>query len=159
MNHLFKSKMSFSKNKGHWNFVWMKKYLRTLAITLLLFNGVNALYGGWFLITDPTGGKLQMPLSYLEHSFFNNYLIPGIILFITNGISSILIAALVIAKKKYAPLLIIVQGSILVGWIVIQIILLQTFYYLQLVLGFIGLLLMLCGYLLAMRNKSFHSVV
>lgn len=135
----------------------MKKALTISAILLLLLNGINAVYGGWLLMIDPSGGKLQLPLDYLEHSFFNNYLIPGIILFVMNGISSICIAALVIAKYKYAPLLILLQGIVLVGWIAIQILLLQKFYYLQLILGMIGLCMMFCGYFLA-RNKNLHYV-
>ncbi len=135
----------------------MKKTLTIIALFLLLLNGVNALYGGWLLIIDPSGGKLQLPLEYLENSFFNNYLIPGIILFVMNGISSICIAVLVIAKYKYAPLLILLQGIILAGWIIMQILLLQKYYFLQLILGLIGLCIMLCGYLLA-RKKDLHYV-
>lgn len=125
-----------------------------MAITLLLFNGINALYGGWFLMTDPTGGKLQMPVSYLQHSFFKDYFIPGLILFIANGLLSITVAVIVMARKKYAPLLIMFQGAVLVVWIIAQVILLQTFYYLQLVLGIVGIVIFLCGYFLSKRSDK-----
>jgi hypothetical protein len=66
----------------------MKTIVQVICFVLLLVNGLGALYGGFLLMVDPSGSKMQMPLSYLEHSPFSNYLIPGIILFIVNGLFS-----------------------------------------------------------------------
>lgn len=78
--------------------------LHVAAIALLLFNGIGALYGGWQLATDPTGGSMQMPLSYLQYSPFETYLIPGIVLFIANGIGSLVVLGLMAARSPYYPL-------------------------------------------------------
>jgi hypothetical protein len=59
----------------------MHRIFRFFAIILLFFNAVSALYGGWLLISDPSGKSLELPLYWLDHSPFENYLTPGIILF------------------------------------------------------------------------------
>jgi hypothetical protein len=106
----------------------MKTVVKIAALLLLVVNGTGALYGGLHMIADPSGAGLQMPLSFLEHSPFQSYLIPGIILFIVNGILSFAaIAALILKARNYAWF-IIIQGVILTGWITVQVILLRLFY-------------------------------
>jgi len=46
----------------------MHHIFRIIAIILLLFNAISALFGGWGLISDPSGETLEMPLRFLEHS-------------------------------------------------------------------------------------------
>ena len=124
----------------------MKIFTRILVALLLLFNGIGALYGSFSLISDPTGAKLQLPLSYLVPTPFNNYLIPGIILLCVNGFFSFLTLAFLLAKHRRAPELVIVQGILLSGWIIVQIILLQMFYIpLHGTFLSVGILLIFCG--------------
>jgi hypothetical protein len=106
----------------------MKTVILVICVILLLINGIGALFGGFQLFTDPTGSKLQMPLSFLENSPFNDYLIPGIILFIVNGIFSFLALAMLILKKTRAHWFVLTQGVLLSGWILMQILMLRTFY-------------------------------
>jgi hypothetical protein len=62
------------------------KTARNMLISLLLFLGLSAMGGGYFLIISPSGKLLGgLPLSILEHSPFPNFLIPGIILFLILG--------------------------------------------------------------------------
>jgi hypothetical protein len=106
----------------------MKTIVKISAIFLLFVNGIGAIYGGFQLITDPTGFTMQMPLSFLVNSPFNDYLIPGIILFIVNGIFSFVsITAIFLGTKKY-PWFILIQGILLSGWIFVQLIMLRMFY-------------------------------
>ena len=105
----------------------MKSTFRTIAIILLLFTGISAIGGGIGLIFNPTGGPLEMPLSILEHSPFDNFLIPGIILLVMNGLLSILFAILVIWRVRSSSWLVIIQGCILLGWLIIQIAMIQGY--------------------------------
>ena len=57
-----------------------------VLILLLLFLGISAIYGGYNLIVDPSGGQLQMPLGWIESTPFQNYFIPGLILFTVLGV-------------------------------------------------------------------------
>jgi hypothetical protein len=61
-------------------------YSLYILMALILFQGISGLFGGIALIIDPTGELLQMPLSMLDGSPFDTFLIPGIILFLILGI-------------------------------------------------------------------------
>ena len=126
----------------------MKTYLKPLAATLLLVNGLGALYGGWNLTAHPDGSSLKMPLSILEFSPFRDFLIPGIILFVTNGIFSLYVLWRLILHDKRYPWLVAGQGAILFGWIVIQVMMVLGIAPLHIIFGGIGLVLILCGLLL-----------
>ena len=119
--------------------------LHLVAIALLLLNGVGALYGGWQLATDPTGSSMQMPLSYLEHSPFDTYLIPGIVLLMANGAGSLVVLGLMLARSPYYPQGVIAEGFILGGWISIQMLMLQTANPLQLTFTTVAVLLIASG--------------
>ena len=106
----------------------MKSAVRIISILLLLINGTGAIYGGFLLMADPTGSRLQMPLSFLDRSPFNDYLIPGIVLFIVNGIFSFVALVTMFLKKAPSHLFILAQGILLSGWIILQILFLRTFY-------------------------------
>lgn len=124
----------------------MKKIVRIIAVLMLLFNGIGALYGGMSLITDPTGDRLKLSGSFLEHTPFDSYLIPGIILFCVNGIFSFVALASVLFKLKKEAIFVLAQGILLSGWIIVQIILIQYFYApLQGTLLAVGIILTLCG--------------
>ncbi len=70
--------------------------VRNIYLSLLAFLGLSAIGGGGALIISPSGKLLGgLPLSILERSPFNDFLFPGIILFIVLGIiPSLLIFAL-----------------------------------------------------------------
>jgi hypothetical protein len=117
-----------------------------VSLLLLSINGLGALYGGISLIADPTGGSMQMPLSYLEHSPFSSYLIPGIVLLLVNGCLSIGAIILLLIKHARAQWLVMAQGVLLSGWIVVQMLMLRMFYPpLHLTFLLMGLCLLGCG--------------
>ncbi len=70
--------------------------VRNIYLSLLAFLWLSAIGGGGALIISPTGKLLGgLPLSILERSPFNDFLVPGIILFVVLGIiPSLLIFAL-----------------------------------------------------------------
>lgn len=72
--------------------------MRNVLIILLAFLGLGAIFGGGALVVSPTGELLGMPLSLLEHSPFNNYLIPGIILFSILGMAPCLLIFALLKK-------------------------------------------------------------
>ncbi len=60
---------------------------RNIHLTLLGFLGLSSIGGGTLLIISPSGKLLgDIPLSLLKNSPFNNFLIPGIILFVILGL-------------------------------------------------------------------------
>jgi len=65
---------------------------------------LSAIGGGLVLIIAPNGKLMGMPLSLLEKSPFDSFLIPGIILFTVLGIAPVLLARALFKKidSKFA---------------------------------------------------------
>ena len=61
-----------------------------VLLLLLIFLGISGGGGGIALIVKPDGSIMQMPVSVLKGSFFTDFLIPGIILFLILGIFPLL---------------------------------------------------------------------
>lgn len=132
----------------------MKLLLHILAYILLFFNGVGALFGGWNLMIHPDGSSLQLSLDWLKHTPFPDYLIPGIILFIANGLFSIFVFIAIVLKLRNYYWLVMVQGAILAGWIVIQMALIRTIDFLHVLFGSIGIALFIVGWMLLQYNRQ-----
>lgn len=132
------------------------KVYRILAISLLFFLGFWALLGSSALLADPTGTLLQIPLEYLKDTSFEDYLIPAIVLLLTIGISSIVIATTVIRKIKNYPFFIMIQGTLLLFWLTAQLLLNIDFYtpYLHLPFYLIGILLLSLGFIIREENSQ-----
>ena len=124
----------------------MKRSLKFLTTFLLLFNACGALYGGYNLIKYPDGSSVGLSLTLLKHSVFDNYLIPGIILFVCNGLYGIVVSVAVLFNISKNGILVIFQGCILSGWIVIQLMLIRTFSPFHIVLGITGISLIILGF-------------
>jgi hypothetical protein len=64
------------------------------------FLGLGAIGGGGALIISPSGDLLKMPVSLLEKSLFNNFLVPGIILFAILGFVPIMLIITLIKRTE-----------------------------------------------------------
>ena len=122
--------------------------LKKASIILLFFTGINAIIAGTLFMIDPTGSKMGMSTAYLSNAPFANFLIPGITLFVVNGLMNVLTAILSIKNYKHFPNLIILQGLLLSGWIIMQVIWVRDFNGLHFTMLFIGLVLIILGLLL-----------
>ena len=71
-----------------------------VLLFLLLFLSLGALFGGAMLVLDPSGGLLQIPVTILENSPFNNFLIPGLILFTILGVFPALISVSLLKQPQ-----------------------------------------------------------
>ncbi|MGB4843039.1 MAG: hypothetical protein WBP16_01100 [Ferruginibacter sp.] len=126
----------------------MNRFLLILASILLLFNGIGAVYGGWNLIIHPDGSSIQLPMHWLKHTPFKNYFIPGIVLFTVNGLFSFFVFILLLLNNRYKGRLVMIEGILLTGWILVQVLLLQTIYFLHIILAVVGMGLIAVGILL-----------
>lgn len=128
-----------------------------LLCALHLFLGINASYGGILLMLKPDGSLLGMNKDWLNDSPFNNYFIPGILLFTFLGVCSILIFiglikkvkwrwtnSLNIYKDRYWAWTFSIYSSIIsISWITIQLIMTQYFWIQPLII-FIGIGILIC---------------
>jgi len=94
-----------------------------------------------------------LPIKWLQHTPFPDYLVPGIILFVGNGLFSVFVFLSTILTLRGYPWLIMIQGAILTGWIVIQIALIRTIDFLHILFGSIGIVLFIVGRMLLQYNR------
>ena len=122
-----------------------QKILKSFAVGLLTLNTIGALTAGWSFMAEPSGSGLQMPVDQLEHSPFEDYFIPGLILFLVNGVYGLLVLWSVIFTSPFSPKLMIFQGILLGGWILVQMVLLRTLHPFQMAFLGIALFFLLFG--------------
>ncbi len=77
------------------------KKTRNILLILLGFLALGALGGGVVLIISPTGELIGIPLTELKNSPFNNFLIPGIILFSVLGFIPLMLIFALLKKPEY----------------------------------------------------------
>lgn len=130
----------------------MKTGVKLILVSLLLFNGIGVLIGGWNLMLHPDGSSIELSTLWLKHTPFKNFFIPGVVLFAVNGVFSILCLVLLIFKYRHIALLTIIQGVILLGWIVVQALMMRTVYWLHIVCSIVAVLMLACGYWMHMRS-------
>jgi hypothetical protein len=100
------------------------------------------------MILDPSGRMLHMPLSLLAHSPFRDFLIPGIILLVTNGLVVIVVMAAAVRRVAGYGNLVAAQGVVIAGWITVEVIFLRTVVWAHYVYWAVGLILIVCGVVL-----------
>ena len=130
------------------------KVVRIISIALLLFLGIGAIYGGYSLISDPTGYNIKLPFDWIKGTIFKNYFIPGLVLFVMNGLMGLTTAFVTIFRWKYYAGFVLLQGITVVLWIVVQWFVIQHFFWLQFVFFGIGVILMIFGILLEFRISN-----
>ena len=107
-----------------------------------LFLGITALGSGAVMLIDPSGATMGLELHWLETTPFQDFRIPGIILFSVLGIGSLVVLYAITTYHLWALSATIGLGTALIGWIVTQVILLQEFHVLQVIYGLLGLVLL-----------------
>lgn len=132
----------------------MKTLLNIICLLLTFFNSVQAIYEGINFITAPDGSGMGLTVQLLEHSPFKNFVIPGLILLISIGLSGLIVAAALLMQLKDYYWYIIIQGFIVMVWIAVQIFMLQRISPLHFIIASVGLLLCIGGVWL--RNLELH---
>ncbi len=123
----------------------MKILVKSILIALLAMNAVTATYGGLNLMFLPHGSGLGLPLDLLANTPFDSYFLPGLILLLSNGISSFFIGWLFITHSRHSYWMVNAQGFMLVTYIVIQVMMIDMIVPLHLICGGAGLLMILLG--------------
>lgn len=126
----------------------------TMLGFLQAFIGLGAVTGGLGLVLGPDGSNLGMPLSLLEHSPFDSFLIPGLVLLMVNGMGSL--AGSVSSFRlffSYAAEIALALGAFLIAWIIVQVYWIQSFHWLHALYLCLGIVEVILGWLLrrAMR--------
>ncbi len=102
------------------------------------FVGIGALVGGGAAILDPFN-PLGAPLDMLKYSPFDNFLIPGLILFLIIGIGSIISGVMALLKSNYQGYYSSVSSWALMIWIAVQCLMLKAIVFAHVFFFLIGL--------------------
>lgn len=149
----------------------MKKWPPALyfLLFLLFFVSANALAAGWAMISHPDGSALQIPEERLSRTPFSNYFLPGIILFLFNGV----LPALTIYglwqrpawrwvnvfnlyhDRHWSWTYALFCGVILIVWTTVQMFMID-FFWLQPAFVFVGLLIIIFS--LLPRVQEFYVI-
>jgi hypothetical protein len=121
---------------------------------LQAFIGLSALAGGFMFIKDPSGAALDMSVSMLEGSIFTDFLVPGLFLFLVNGLGSLIGAGLTFTRNRSAGLAAIALGIILVAWILIQISIIRSILLIHGLYIVLGLAELMLGLLVNRSQKK-----
>ncbi len=118
----------------------MKKALFLCQYIIQLFVGLSATVSGALLIAAPSGELIQAPKTMLAGSPFGNFLLPGIILFVINGLGQLVAALMTFQKKPFAGLTGAAFGLALMIWIFVQVNMIGGGHVLQYGYFFLGVL-------------------
>lgn len=119
---------------------------------MLLFLGITAIVGAVPMIRDASGEPWQMPQNMLRHSPFHSYLLPGVILLISNGVPSFAVLFMALRRSVRYGLWIALQGFVLAGWIGVEVLMLRFVMWPHYLYWAVALVLILCG--LALRAEE-----
>ena len=125
--------------------------MRKLLILILFFLGATAVVGGIQLIR--TNG-MGMPQEWLATTPFSSFLIPGLILSIIVGGTSLLAILLLIRHHKYGLETSAIAGFGVQIWIFTQIYMLHHASFLQIVYFTTGILILILTILLLRKRSS-----
>jgi hypothetical protein len=115
------------------------KVVYGLLFVLHGFVGFGALAGGLAAITNPEE-PLGVPIEILKNSPFENFLIPGVILFTIIGLGNIFSSLMMCFKSKYQGYISSFFSWALVIWIIVQCLMINDVAALHVIFFTIGLI-------------------
>ena len=140
------------------------KVFRALLLTVSLFVGIGAFFGGVCMLIKPDGSLvfLDEMLPYFQvlpfaEVLFQDYVFSGIMLIIINGVSNALASVLILRNKRSGYVLGTIFGLTLMFWITIQFVIFP-FFIIDLVYFLFGVFQMIFGYVaLVSYNQVYFS--
>lgn len=129
--------------------------MKKLLIFLHAFVGIGALFGGSGAILNPDA-PMGITVDVLKNSPFSNFLIPGIILLIVIGFGNIFAAAVLHLDYQYSIYISHLMGLALVGWIVVQCVMMRAINPLHIIYFIIGGIEILLSLRLIMNKRKYY---
>lgn len=120
--------------------------MRLLLVLLLSFITLSAVVSGMMMLCYPDGSFLGLSLTLLKDTVFQSFAIPGIILAVAVGGTSLIAVVLNVLAHPMRYNWAIAAAVVLAGWIIVQITLIHTLHWLQLVYLFLALMLLLLSW-------------
>ena len=113
--------------------------MRVLLIVLQAFLAVSAMPAGLMLMWAPDGHLIQLPLAVLTNAPFTDFFWPGVLLFTVLGMGHAVGLVLTWQRAPLSDGAALVLGSGTVIWIVVQVIMTEPLFWIQGLIGGLGL--------------------
>ena len=126
---------------------------RGLVIALALFSAVSAIGGGIELVVWRAGNG-YFPLALLDHTPFASFLVPGLMLAIVVGGTSLASALTALRRSRAAVDITILAGAALTLWILAEVAMMRGVHWLHAVFGALGVTILVLGVHAALRSRS-----
>lgn len=137
-----------------------ERNLFRILFILHLFIGVGACFGGIPVIIDPSGEPMGISPEILKNAPFDNFLIPGLVLFFVIGVGNIITGTFAKKKSTFQGFYSTFMGIILVSWIIIQCYMLKDINVLHIIYFVLGLVLVILGIILIRKlNCSLRQLL
>jgi hypothetical protein len=120
--------------------------MKILLFILVSFIAVTSTLSGLMMMSDPDGGLLNLSLQLLRPTPFKSYFLPGILLTGVVGVANIAAAYTNITRSSTRYNWSILGGITITGWIVTQMIVIQSIHWLHFIYLCTGLLIILIAY-------------
>jgi hypothetical protein len=99
----------------------INKIIRYALVVLQIFVGITAILGGFGLVSDPSGTKMNIPLELLKNSPFTNYLIPGLVLLLVIGVGHVVGGIITFLRHRYTGNLAVFFGAFLALYMITEV--------------------------------------
>lgn len=119
--------------------------MKALLFILISFVAITAFICGLLLISNPDGKAIGLDLILLKETPFKNFIIPGLFLTCV-GIVNLIAVFFNIKRHNNRYDWALAGGVMIFGWIVVQMILIQMFNWIQFLYLVIGILIVLVAY-------------
>lgn len=123
------------------------------AIQLVV--ALGAIPAGYSMIVHPDGSGLKMTLDILAGSPFKDYFVPGLFLFVVNGLFNLISSVLCFFNFRYSYFFGLLLGSALIIWVVVQVFSVGLSHILQPVYFVIGILEIVLSLLIKPAKSNF----
>jgi hypothetical protein len=120
--------------------------MKVILFTLLAFVALTSIFSGLLMISNPGGDLMHLPISLLATTPFKNFLIPGAILTIAVGGVNIIAVILNLLRHINRYHWAIAGGFTLLGFIIVQMILIHAANWLHFLYIGIAVLIILLAY-------------
>jgi hypothetical protein len=134
------------------------KLIRYALGILQIFIGITAVLGGFGLVSDPSGTKMNVPLELLKNSPFTNYLIPGLVLLIVIGVGHILAGVVTFLRHRYSGNISAFFGALLVLYMIIEVLFIGWVNFSQPLYFVLGAVELIFGLKLSKAGKSEYQI-
>jgi menaquinone-dependent protoporphyrinogen oxidase len=132
-----------------------ERVARFSAVGLCLYAGLTAMAGGLALLLRPDGSLVKAPASLLQHTPFADFFWPGALLFAVVGLGNLLAGLLLaLRRSRAAEVVAFGAGAALTGFICIEMLLLRTSHWLQLLYLVTGTMTMVQALKLRQRRAE-----